>query len=275
MELVAIRAVLAAMIVFALLAGAGRKPPGDKAAWRLGAVMAVTNLAVPFVLFTLAYQNASAGFVGILVALVPLATAVFAHFLLPDEPLYLAKFGGLLVAFGGVGFLLLSGDSGLGESGRPLLAAVLALGAVASIGHASVYAKRRTAASDPLELTGMQFAIGSVAIAGVMLVFEGWPEAVSAWGWTLIVYMTVAGSVMPFLLFYWLLRHVTATTASLIGYIVPLVALTSGILVADERLEFGIALGGALVLTGVILTDWTERRRRHLAPTRVTGGLRP
>lgn len=258
--MVAIRSLLATILIYAVLAVMGRRLTPGRASLGLGAVMAITNLALPFILFTLAYQHASAGFVGLLVALIPLATTTLAHFLLPDEPMRIAKFTGLAVAFGGVAFLLASGDSGLAGEGRPLLAAGLAIAAVVSVSYAGVYAKGKSAGYDPIELTGLQFAGGSVLIVIAMFVMEGMPGSISVWGWTLLVYLTVVSSVTPFLAFYWVLRHTTSTKASLIGYVVPLIALVTGIVLIDEQLQFGIAAGGILILAGVILTDRAERR---------------
>lgn len=257
--MVAIRAVLATVILYGLLLLRGRRGPSGWATWSTGLVQGVFQLSVPFVAFTLAYENASAGFVGLLVALIPLGTALVAHFWLPDEPLHLAKVVGLAIAFAGVAFLLLSGDSGLEEGGRPLLAAGLSLVAVVSISFAGVYAKGRADEFDAMELTFMQFAIGVVLIGVAMLIAEGLPGAISAWGWALIVYMTVIGSIVPFLLFFWLLQQVSVTKASLVGYIVPMVALVAGIVLLDEQLQLGILVGGVLILIGVVVTDRSER----------------
>lgn len=257
--MVTYRAILATVILLVLLKVRGWQIPRHRSKWSTGLVQGVFQLSLPFVLFTLAYENASAGFVGLLVALVPLGTATLAHFLLPDEPMNLAKAVGLTVAFIGVAILLLSGDSGLEEQGKPLVAAVLAIGAVLSISFAGVFARGRADRIDPMELTWMQFAVGIVLVGGTMLIYEGLPGSISLWGWTLIVYLAVIGSIVPFLLFFWLLKRVAVTRASLIGYVVPLVALIAGIVLLDEKLQAGIAVGGALILVGVILTDRAER----------------
>ncbi len=228
--------------------------------------MGFANLALPFVTLVLALQFASSGFVGLLIALVPLVTAVLAHYVLPGEPLYRGKVVGLSVALGGVAVLLLSGDSGLGAVGRPLLAASLALIGVLAIAFSGVYAKQRHAHYDPLVLTGMQFIVGFVLIFCWMLIVEGMPGAFSAWGWFLILYVTVPGSVVPFLLYYWVLKHATATKASLTAYVVPLIALVSGIVALDEQLELGIAVGGVLILAGVLIIDRNDRRRAQEVP---------
>lgn len=258
--MVTYRAILATLILWVLLKARGWQIPRDRSTWSTGLVQGVFQLSLPFVLFTLAYENASAGFVGLLVALVPLGTATIAHFLLPDEPMNLAKAAGLTVAFVGVAILLLSGDSGLEEQGKPLVAAVLAIGAVLSISFAGVFARGRADRINPMELTWMQFTVGVVLVGGTMLIYEGLPGSISLWGWTLIGYLTVIGSIVPFLLFFWLLKRVAVTRASLIGYIVPLIALVAGIVLLDEKLQVGIAVGGLLILGGVILTDRAERR---------------
>ena len=102
--MVTYRAILATVILWALLKLRGWEIPRDRATWSTGVVQGVFQLSLPFVLFTLAYENASAGFVGLLVALVPLGTAGIAHFRLPEEPMNLAKAVGLTVAFIGVAF---------------------------------------------------------------------------------------------------------------------------------------------------------------------------
>jgi drug/metabolite transporter (DMT)-like permease len=264
--IVSVRVMLASVALYVLLRLRGRHFPVRWSKWSSATVQGVFQLSIPFVLFNFAYENASAGFVGLFAALIPLGTAIVAHFMLPDEPLHLAKLVGLTVAFSGVGFLLLTGDSGLPDGGNPVVAAGFAVGAVSSVSYAGVYAKLHVHSFDPMELSFMQFVIGIFLIGAAMLILEGPPPAISAWGWLLIGYMTLVGSVTPFLLFFWLLGHVSATKASLVGYVVPVVALIAGITLLDEKLQAGIVVGGALIIVGVVLTDRAERRKFPAAP---------
>ena len=105
-----------------------------------------------------------------------------------------------------------------------------------------------------------QFALGALMLIPLTAVAEGWPSDITALGWLLLLYLGLVGSVLPFLTYYWVLKHVTVTRAQIIAYLVPLVALTSGIIVLDEKLEIGIAVGGGLILLGVIITGAAERR---------------
>ena len=256
--LIALRVGIAAILVIALLAVKGLRVP-DRLTLKVGIVMAITNLIIPYILFTFAYDEASAGFVGLFAALIPLATAVYANFMLDDERLTRGKLIGLFIGFSGVAALLISGDSGLGADGRPLVAAVLAIVSVVAIGYAGAYAKRYAGQYDPIEITGLQFSLSAVVLIPAMLVFEGIPHSLTAPGWALILYMAIASTFLPFYLYYRLLESMPVTTVSLIGYLVPLVSLIGGVLLLGEQIEAGIVIGGALILTGMIVTDRAGR----------------
>jgi len=255
---VALRVGIAAVLVIGLLALRGLKRP-DRLTMKIGTVLAVTNLLIPYVLFTFAYEEASAGFVGLFAALIPLATAVYAHFMLSAERLNGGKILGLAIGFGGVAALLISGDSGLGAEGRPLVAAGLALVSVAAIGYAGAYAKRYAGRYDPLEITGIQFILSTFVLVPAMLWFEGLPDTLTGSGWALVFYMAIASTFLPFYLYYRLIETAPVTTVSLVGYLVPLVSLTAGVILLGEQIESGIAIGGALILAGMVITDRSGR----------------
>ncbi len=257
----AIRALLAAAVLFGVLLIRRHHFVRDPRRMVTGLVAGVLQLSIPFIFFTLAYQYASAGFVGLLTALIPLGTAIVANFLLPDEPMHVAKAIGLSVAFSGVALLLISGDSGLSEGGQPLLAGLLTLVAVTSVSFATVIVRGRPGTYEPIELTFMQFFVGIFVVGGAMLLFEGLPSGITAWGWVLVLYLTAFGSLLPTLLFYWVLQQSSSTKASLVGYVVPFIAIVAGMVLLDERLQFGIAVGGILILIGIVLTDRADTQR--------------
>lgn len=257
--MVAVRAVIAAVLVLVVLIARRCSLPTKTVLW-YGFVQAVFGLTIPYVLFTFAYNEASAGFVGLLTALIPLATAVFATVMLPDEPLTKGKLFALFVAFTGVAALLLSGDSGLSEGGRPLLAIGLGLTSVATIGYAGAFAKRHAGEYDPIMMTGLQFGISAVWLVVAMVVIEGLPTEVSVTGWLLMLEMGIFASFMPFVVFFWLLQSISVSDASLVGYMVPFVTLIGGIILLGEELQAGIIVGGVLVFTGMVLSDRAGRR---------------
>lgn len=257
------RSGFAVVAVIAFLAIRRAGVPRSPAAWRVGLMMGVTNLAIPYLLSNVALQYASAGFLGLTTALIPLFTAIVAHIALAGERLDGLKVAGLVVGFAGVAVLFSSGDSGLEEGGRPLVAGVLALISVLSIAVGGVYAKRHAGGYGPLEVTGVHFVTGVIVIVVAMFVGEGAPGAMTGKAWLLLATMGVLCTFVPFVLYYWMLRSVSATFASIAGYLVPPIAVAAGITFLGEHLQPGIVAGGLLILAGVLISDRAERRVRR------------
>lgn len=256
-----LRIVFAAGAVALVLAVRRRRMTLERVAWRVGVVMGVANLAVPFVLWTLALERASAGFVGLLAAAAPITTALWAHLLLPEEPLRSDVLVGLLVSLLGVGTLLGAGESGLAVGGEPFLAGVLTLAGMALAAFCNVYAKRYAGRYDPLEVGGLQFVVAAVLVGVAMMSVEGLPGGMSPGTWGIVAYSGVVTSALPWVLILWMLRHVTATYSGIAGYIGPLVAVLAGALLLGERVGPGIVVGGVLILAGLALTHRAEARR--------------
>ena len=226
---------------------------------RTGAVMAVVGVAVPFVLFNSAYHHASAGFVGLMAALSPLGTAVFAHFLLPGETLNRRRLAGLGIAITGVAVLLLSGDSGLAVGGRPVSAIAWSLPGVATFSYSTVYAKRHAAFLTGFEVLIVQFTIAAVLMLVPMLAVDGLPR-LDARAWGILAYLAIGSTVVPIMLFYWVLQRNSAAQTALVGYIVPIVAVVAGVVLLSERVGAGLIAGGLAIMTGVVIADHGGRR---------------
>lgn len=254
-----LRGAIAAVAVVGLLLVRRTRFPRPLAV-RVGIVMGVTNFAVPYLTSNVALQHASAGFVGVTTGLIPLVTAMLAHYFIFGEHLSPARFGGLTVGFLGVVVLISAGDSGLTEGGQPVLAGVLSLVAVVSIALGSVYAKRHAGGYDPFEVTGVHFVSGAIIMVVAALVFEGLPHRITGFSWAVLVFTGLACTYLPFALYYWMLRQASVTFVSLAGYLVPPIAVLAGLVVLGEQLQPGIVLGGVMILVGLVVSDRTERR---------------
>ena len=251
----AVTSMIAAAAVFLLIARRRQERLVGRLELRMGAVLSIISVLVPFQTRNAALDNASAGFVSLAGALVPLVTAVIAHFMLDDEPLKLPTLAGLLLGLAGVAVLLLGGDSGIAEGGNPTMAGVLVIISVLSMAAAAVYAKRYAGRYSVLGVTGVQLVIGSAVLTLLALPIEGLPVGYSGAGWISLLYAGVFGTFVTLALYYYLIRHVTVTYSTIISYIIPFIAVLAGVLVLDEELQPGITIGGALVLLGLLVTD--------------------
>jgi drug/metabolite transporter (DMT)-like permease len=88
--------------------------------------------------------------------------------------------------------------------------------------------------------------VAGAALEGNPFLFQWTPTALVS-----LAYLTVVGSVIAFLAYYWLIRHIDVTRVLLIPLITPLVAVGLGVAFLGESVGWGTALGGAAILGGV------------------------
>ncbi len=246
---------VAAVSVWLMIGLMRRKNLVGPAELRIGLVLALLSVALPQQARYMALANASAGFVTLVNALIPLGTALVAHFMLTNERLNGGTVFGLLLGLVGIAALILIGDSGITEGGDPIMAGVMGLTSVVLISFAGVYAKRHAGQYSVLGVTGVQLAAGSAVQWAVALALDGAPFGHSPTGLLAILYSGTIGMFLPLTLYYFLIRHVPVVFSSVIAYLIPLVAVIAGVVILDERVQPGILLGGALVLSGVVVTD--------------------
>jgi drug/metabolite transporter (DMT)-like permease len=84
------------------------------------------------------------------------------------------------------------------------------------------------------------------------------PLAVTAGGWLALLYLIVAGSIMGFTAYLWLLHHQSPTLVGTYAYVNPVVAILIGYFFAGEPLNLRTTVGSALVLISVIVIATTR-----------------
>src|SRR5690606_15609603 len=94
-----------------------RALPRDWRLWGHGTVLGLFS-ALPIIGFVTSLQYQSSGVTSILNATMPVMLMLAAHYFLVDEPLRWHKMAGALVAFAGVIFLLLRGETGLADAAQ-------------------------------------------------------------------------------------------------------------------------------------------------------------
>ncbi|HVC30193.1 MAG TPA: EamA family transporter, partial [Steroidobacteraceae bacterium] len=79
------------------------------------------------------------------------------------------------------------------------------------------------------------------------------PGSVSAGAWVALAYLIVAGSIVGFTAYTWLIHHQSPTKVGTYAYVNPVVAVLLGHFLGGEVLQLRTALGTALVLVSVIV----------------------
>jgi drug/metabolite transporter (DMT)-like permease len=87
-----------------------------------------------------------------------------------------------------------------------------------------------------------------------------------------LLFLVLCGTVLAFASFTWLMRVASPTAVSTYAFVNPVVALTLGVIVGDDRLSGRVILSAVLVVAAVALTlgGVSSTRPRSRAPSRHT-----
>ena len=239
------RIVLAAALLLALAWRAG-KLGGLRGRWRWIALFALIEIALPFPLIATGEQHITSSLTAILIAAVPLFVALLALRFDHDERVGGMRLVGLLVGLAGVVALV-----GIDVAGRSeeLLGALAVL--VAALGYAAgpMILKSRLAAVDTRATMGASLAVAAALLTPAALVT--WPsETPSGDALMSIVVLGLFCTAAAFVLWGFLVANAGPARASLITYVAPLVAVALGVVVLDESVGIGAAVGLVLILAG-------------------------
>jgi drug/metabolite transporter (DMT)-like permease len=212
-------------------------------------VVTVLDMAAPTFLTAWGEQHVSSSVAGILTATDPLFTAILALWLIRSEVPGRKRLAGLVIGFGGV--IALLGIDVRGSGAELLGAGAVLLSALGYAVAALLY--RRWLAGEPaLAVTALMTAICSVAfLAPAAVDLPGrLPPASSLLA---LAMLGIVNTGVAYWLFYLLIDEAGAATASVITYVMPVVALFLGVGLLGERLTVGAVAGLVLIAAGAWL----------------------
>lgn len=264
-----IRFVIASLILLTIVVIRGRPFPRARRDWALIAVTGVLSFGLNYGLLFWGEQYVSSGLAAVLQTTIPAFGLLIAHLHLPGERLTLAKVCGVVLGIIGVGVIFSNQLSAVGPLALWGSAAIVtgAFGAA----YSNVLIKSRGGHLDPAMLAAGQMMCGLVPLLIIGIVTEGNPLL---FHWTpmafvSLFYLVLVGSVIAFMLFYWLVRNMDVTKTMLIALVTPLFAVILGMIVLDERLSWRTILGGACIMMGIgliVLRKIRESKQASIPP---------
>ena len=222
---------------------------------RLMLLLSVLMIAVPYLLVFWAEQFIESGLAAVLFSTHAVFIVFFESARQRRNVLTGRLLAGILLSFSGV-VVIFWPRLGLPEE---WLGALAMLGAAASSSLATVVAKYQGQDLDPIVSVTWQMAGGSVVLLLLGVLFESNQiQNVSFQAWAALGYLIVFGSCLAFVLYYWLLKHLSTVQLSTMAFLTPIVAVFSGWLLLSERLGAYTLAGAALALSGVFLLHRKE-----------------
>ncbi len=211
-----------------------------------------------FLFIYIGQQWIEASLAAVIFATMPFFTAIFAHFLLPQERLTKHVIAGMVVGF--VGTIALFSNN-LTLSG-PVLGMLSLLLSSVFCSWATVLIKRDLNDIPAAQLSILQIPAGLLVLIPPMIFELPIQFEISLAGVGSLLYLALLGTGAAFIGWYYLLKRVSAVALSLMTFLEPLVAIGLGYVLLNERLESHFLLGGALILIGVLIATF-ERKPAH------------
>ncbi|HWF89220.1 MAG TPA: EamA family transporter [Pyrinomonadaceae bacterium] len=248
-----IRFVISCAIILTIIRIRGLQLPRARADWLLLAVTGILSFGLNYGLVFWGEQHISSGLAALLQATLPAFGLVFAHFHLPAERLSWTRIGGVILGVCGVAVVF---SNQLAVAGRQALAGCVALILSAAFAaYSNVLVKAYGKKINPAIMAAGQMFFGLLLLFAVGLPLEGNPFG---FHWTPIalislLYLAVVGSVIAFLLYYWLVQNMDVTKSMLIALVTPVVAVILGMMVLNEEFGWRTLAGGAMIMLGIAM----------------------
>jgi drug/metabolite transporter (DMT)-like permease len=248
---VALRFIIAVVVLLAISVGRVPLLPRSRGDFKLLAWTGVLMFAINYALLFWAELYVSSGLSAVLQATIPIFGMVFAHYIIPSEPLRAARIAGAVLAIGGVAVIC----SRLLDFGGLLAfwGGVAVVFGAAGAAFSNVLLKARAIRLAPAMIAAWQMIFGLAPLVVTGFLVEGNPLH---FHWTAratfcLFYLAIPGSAFAFLLLYWLMPRMSVTNLQTISFITPPGAVLFGWLLGGESFSLWSLLGGALILAGV------------------------
>jgi len=267
------RFLVAGLVLYGWMRVRGTPSPTARE-WGAASLLAILIFVLDYGLVFWAERRVSSGITAVIMATIPVFMALGEIVFLRTQRLTLRLAIALLVGMAGVAVLvgrflvghsMILGEAPIDTAG----ACALLVGAVSWSVAASLSRKLPSPAAKAMS-SGAQMLAGGVLLtltAALLGEFRGFHmQAVSGRAWFALAYLIVAGSIVAFTAYVWLLHHESPTRVGTYAYVNPVIAVLLGYFVGGESVGPRTIAGTLLVLVSVVVITTTPKRNPELPP---------
>ena len=261
--LAAMRFLVAGLVLYGWMIAQGERSPSGRQ-WMSASLLAVLIFVLDYGLVFWAEQRVPSGIAAVMMATIPVFMAISEIIFLRTQRLTLRLAVALLIGIAGVAALV---GRSLNLGGAPIdpMGALALIIASMSWSVASALARKLPLPASKVMSSGAQMLAGGVflALAAAALgEFRNFhPSTVSRGAWLSLLYLIVAGSIIAFTAYVWLIHHESPTKVGTYAYVNPVVAVLVGYFLGGEGLGLRTILGSAFVLISVLVITTTPAKK--------------
>jgi len=259
--LAALRFLAAGILLYGWMRARGEPVPSGRE-WRSAFVLAIFIFVVDYGFVFWAERRVPSGVTAVMMATIPVFMVLSEIVVLGTQRLTLRLALALLIGLGGVAVLV---SRALDLSGAPIdpLGAVALLFAAMGWAVGSALTRKLPLPASKFMSSGVQMLSGGVLLlltAAALGEFQRFhPAAVSRGAWIALVYLIVAGSLVAYSAYVWLIHRVSLTKVGTYAYVNPVVAVMLGYFFAGEEVGARTIVGTLCVLVSVVMITTAPR----------------
>ncbi len=261
--LAGLRFAIAGAVLYIWMLSQGEPSP-KLGEWRSAVLLSVLIFVLDYGLLFWAEQRVPSGVAAVMMATIPVFMALSEIMILRTQRLTLRLTAALLIGLGGVA-VLVSRSLNLGGEPVDRAGGVALIIAAISWAIGSALTRKLPLPQSKVMSSGTQMLVG-----GVLLLFTGallgevpkfHPAQVSLKAWIALSYLVVAGSIVAFTAYMWLIHHHSQTKVGTYAYVNPVIAVLLGYFFGGESLEMRTFIGTLLVLISVVVITTTRAHK--------------
>jgi drug/metabolite transporter (DMT)-like permease len=261
--LAGMRFLVAGIVLYGWMRARGTASPSARE-WSAATFLAVLIFVFDYGLLFWAERRVPSGIAAVMMATIPVFMAIAEIVFLRTQRLTLRLGLALLVGLAGVA-VLVGHTMRLGEAPVDTAGACALIFAAVSWSVAASLTRRLPLPAAKAMSSGAQMLAGGVLLtltAALLGEFRGFHvQAVSLGAWLALVYLIVAGSIVGFTAYVWLIHHESPTKVGTYAYVNPVVAVLVGYFLGGEAIGPRTIVGTLLVLVSVVVITTTPKAK--------------
>jgi drug/metabolite transporter (DMT)-like permease len=258
----AMRFLTAGIVLYVWLIARGESSPSARE-WKSASILGAIIFLLDYGFLFWAETRVPSGLAAVMLAMIPVFMALSEIIFLRTQQLTVRLALSLLIGIGGVA-VLMSRSLSLGGAPIDRLGALALIVASISWSLAAALSRKLPQPRSKVMSSATQMLAGGIFLtftAAALGEFNNFHlSAVSREVWLALLYLIVAGSIMGFTAYVWLLHHESPTKVGTYAYVNPIVAVTIGYFLGGEPLGLRTILGTLFVLVSVVVITTTKAK---------------
>ena len=264
----AMRFLIAGLVLYLWMLAQGERSPSIRQ-WISVFLLALLIFVFDYGLLFWAEQRVPSGIAAVMMATITVFMALAEIIFLRTQKLTFRLSVALLIGIGGVAVLM---SRSLNVGGAPIdrAGAVALIFAAISWSISSTLTRKLPLPASKVMSSGAQMLAGGILLtvaAATLGEFRNFhPAVVSRAVWLSLLYLIVAGSILGFTAYVWLIHHQSPTKVGTYAYVNPVVAVLLGYFLGGEALGVRTVLGTLFVLVSVVVITTTPAKKAAATP---------